>query len=268
MVEKFKEMFHLYKKKNTFSTTLASGQIDPNSICFIEETKEIWTQDNFYNIDAETSNFIERVKTFLGDNYTGESTLSTIIQGIEAGTNDTLKNIKANVGDTKVSLSDISNVFLAPLNNSTKKIDSKYLPSYVDDVLEYNTREAFPATGEKGKVYVVTTGADINTVWRWSGSTYIKIVDVKEPPVTKKSLGLDKVNNTSDADKPISTKQQVALNKKVDKVSGKGLSTNDFTDEYKNKLDNYKEPTDYSDTIESLQTNINNLDKKLAWKIL
>lgn len=29
------------------------------------------------------------------------------------------------------------------------------------------------------------------------------------------------------------------ISKKVDKVDGKGLSTNDFTDEYKNKLDNF-----------------------------
>lgn len=268
MAEKFKEMFHLYKRKSTFNTTLANDQIDLNSICFIEETKEIWTQGNFYNIDTETSNFIKRVKTFLGNNYTDGSTLSTVIQNIKTDTNNTLKNVKVNVGGTQVSLGDISSVFLAPLNNNTKKIDSKYLPSYVDDVLEYDTREAFPTTGEKGKVYVVTTGTNINTVWRWSGSTYIKIIDVKEPPVTKKSLGLDKVDNTPDADKPISTKQQNALNKKVDKVNGKGLSTNDFTNEYKSKLDNYKEPTDYSTTIENLQTTVNNLENKLTWKIL
>ena len=46
------------------------------------------------------------------------------------------------------------------------------------------------------------------------------------------------IDNTSDLDKPVSTATQTALNNKVDKVAGKGLSTNDFTDADKQKLDN------------------------------
>ena len=63
--------------------------------------------------------------------------------------------------------------------------------------------------------------------------------DSKENPhaVTKTQVGLDNVDNTSDMDKPVSTAQAEAIEKKVEKVSGKGLSTNDFTDEYKAKLD-------------------------------
>lgn len=56
--------------------------------------------------------------------------------------------------------------------------------------------------------------------------------------VTKTQVGLGNVDNTSDTNKPISTATQTALNNKVDKVSGKGLSTNDFTSAYKTKLDN------------------------------
>lgn len=59
--------------------------------------------------------------------------------------------------------------------------------------------------------------------------------------VTKSSIGLDNVDNTSDANKPISTLTQKALDNKVDSVTGKGLSTNDFTTAYKNKLDNIAE---------------------------
>ena len=54
---------------------------------------------------------------------------------------------------------------------------------------------------------------------------------------TKSDVGLSNVDNTSDKNKPISSATQTALNNKVDKVSGKGLSTNDFTIEYKTKLD-------------------------------
>jgi hypothetical protein len=54
--------------------------------------------------------------------------------------------------------------------------------------------------------------------------------------VTKSQLGLGNVDNTSDMNKPISTAVQTALNGKVDKISGKGLSTNDYTNEDKSKL--------------------------------
>ena len=48
--------------------------------------------------------------------------------------------------------------------------------------------------------------------------------------ITPENLGLGNVNNTSDANKPVSTAQQTALDSKVDKVIGKGLSANDYTD--------------------------------------
>lgn len=64
--------------------------------------------------------------------------------------------------------------------------------------------------------------------------------------VTKSQVGLDSVVNTGDSATPVSggtTKfttggAYTELNKKVDKVDGKGLSSNDFTNTYKNKLDN------------------------------
>lgn len=46
--------------------------------------------------------------------------------------------------------------------------------------------------------------------------------------LTKTDVGLANVDNTSDVNKPVSTAQQNALNTKVDKVTGKGLSTNDY----------------------------------------
>lgn len=52
------------------------------------------------------------------------------------------------------------------------KVPSAQLPSYVDDVLEYDNLAAFPATGEDGKIYVAK---DTNKVYRWSGSGYVII---------------------------------------------------------------------------------------------
>ena len=54
--------------------------------------------------------------------------------------------------------------------------------------------------------------------------------------VTKAQVGLGSVDNTADKDKPISTATQTALDTKVDKVSGKSLSTNDYTTSEKTKL--------------------------------
>ena len=55
--------------------------------------------------------------------------------------------------------------------------------------------------------------------------------------VTKQQVGLGNVDNTSDINKPISTAQQQALDTKVDKVAGKGLSTNDFDNDYKGQVE-------------------------------
>lgn len=52
------------------------------------------------------------------------------------------------------------------------KVPAAQLPSYVDDVLEYNNKAAFPAKGETGKIYVAI---DTNLTYRWSGSAYVEI---------------------------------------------------------------------------------------------
>lgn len=47
--------------------------------------------------------------------------------------------------------------------DSTGKVPSGQLPSYVDDVLEYNSLSNFPATGETGKIYIAK---DTNKTYR------------------------------------------------------------------------------------------------------
>jgi hypothetical protein len=54
--------------------------------------------------------------------------------------------------------------------------------------------------------------------------------------INKSTVGLGNVDNTSDAQKAISTATQAALNAKVDKVTGKQLSTEDYTTAEKSKL--------------------------------
>lgn len=64
-------------------------------------------------------------------------------------------------------------------------ISSLYLPSYVDDVLEFDSISAFPATGERGKIYVAL---DSNLTYRWTGSQYTEI---------SKSLALGETSETA-----------------------------------------------------------------------
>ena len=139
---------------------------------------------------------------------------------------------------------------LASLNESGI-IPSAQLPSYVDDVIEVDTFSNLPGTGESGKIYIVQ---DTNLTYRWSGTDYVEIskslalgetsstaysgdkgkattdkvnahvADFENPhQVTKEQIGLGNVDNTSDADKPISNATQTALNGKFSATDGNAL---------------------------------------------
>jgi hypothetical protein len=69
--------------------------------------------------------------------------------------------------------------------NESGLVPSSQLPSYVDDVLEYNTLSSFPPVGEDGKIYV---SEDTNLTYRWSGSQYVEI---------SKSLALGETSSTA-----------------------------------------------------------------------
>lgn len=91
------------------------------------------------------------------------------------------------------------------LMNNEEIIKSNHLPSYVDDVLEYNSVTKFPIYGESGKIYLDTS---TNKSYRWSGTQYVLIAltDI----VTSESDGLmssemyNKLEKTaSDLDKKV-----------------------------------------------------------------
>lgn len=84
---------------------------------------------------------------------------------------------------------------VCPLNASSK-IDSTYLPSYVDDVVEAYARSGQTAlsstwlatgsatgtviTPETGKIYILMADSGdyaANTQFRWGGTTYVKMAD-------------------------------------------------------------------------------------------
>lgn len=56
--------------------------------------------------------------------------------------------------------------------DSTGKVPSTQLPSYVDDILEFANYASLPVIGETGKIYVTL---DTNKTYRWSGTNYVEI---------------------------------------------------------------------------------------------
>ncbi len=109
------------------------------------------------------------------------------VNGIEAGAQvNTVTSVFGRTGAVTLSSNDVTTALtFTPENAANKgtangyasldsggKVPSTQLPSYVDDVLEYNNLASFPATGTAGVIYVAQ---DTNKTYRWSGSTYVEI---------------------------------------------------------------------------------------------
>ena len=186
-----------------------------------------------------------------------------------------ISNAMSALTKSDIGLSNVDNVQQIPMsqkgaNNGVAELDasgkvlSNQLPSFVDDVLEFDKLVDFPTTGEAGKIYVATS---TNLTYRWSGSGYVEIspslalgetsstayrgdrgkiaynhsqsahapsdaqknsditkaeieakltgkISTHSHSVSKADVGLSNVDNTSDADKPISTATQSALDLK------------------------------------------------------
>ena len=176
----------------------------------------------------------------------------------------------------------------------TGKVPASQLPSFVDDVLEFDSVTAFPEEGEAGKIYIAV---DTNITYRWSGTQYTMIssslalgeTSSTAYPGDKGKANADKLATIESgaqvnvienvkargADLPITDKRVIvpediaigdteptgdelvwfntsedyvfefggytkeeADNKFVAQVEGKGLSTNDYTNEEKSRVAN------------------------------
>lgn len=90
----------------------------------------------------------------------------TQVGGVTAGTIAGWANTKVDATQKGIANG------VCPLDG-TAKISATFLPSYVDDVIEVGSFALLPGPGEAGKIYVTL---DTNFEYRWSGSTYIRIV--------------------------------------------------------------------------------------------
>ena len=101
--------------------------------------------------------------------------------------------------------------------------------------VDKETNKSLMTADEHTKLSGIETGAQVNTVTGVKGSNEAEY-RTGNVSITKGNVGLGNVDNTADADKPISTAAQTALDGKVDKITGKGLSEANFTDAEKTKL--------------------------------
>lgn len=194
-----KKLIH-FKNKEAFDRELQAGNIMDTSICWIPDAKFIYTRGTYWycssKSDAEIQQLISDIETQLSNKVDK-------VEGKGLSTND----------------------FTDDLLNLLKKV-SKPL-NYKGSVPTYND---LPTEGNlEGDVWNVTK-TDVNYAWTgtdWDpfGSSAVNIVDDL---------------TTGGATAALSAEQGKVLkglvDTKVDKVSGKQLSTNDYTTAEKNKL--------------------------------
>lgn len=138
------------------------------------------------------------------------------------------------------------------------KVPAAQLPSYVDDVKEYENKAAFPETGESDKIYV---DIDTGSIYRWSGTQYIQInasvasADTAVKLATARKIAGVPFDGSADITIPAGnvgafTKEETnttflskadAATTYVAITPGKVLSDNNFTTELLTKLNGIEE---------------------------
>lgn len=84
----------------------------------------------------------------------------------------TTSNITSALGYTPADAAKLGTANGIAQLDTTGKVPAAQLPSYVDDVLEYNGKANFPASGESGIIYIDSA---TNITYRWGGSDYVAI---------------------------------------------------------------------------------------------
>ena len=125
--------------------------------------------------------------------------------------------------------------------DSNGLVPSTQLPSYVDDVIEVDTKVNLPTIGEKGKIYIVVNDDSSNgdtSTYRWTGTVYAMVSNTLNASDVKTLYEANPdTNEYSDAEKVLVDVSQVlettattlptAINElvsvKVDKIVGSSL---------------------------------------------
>lgn len=98
-----------------------------------------------------------------------DTKIDTINESIDGKATKSHKHSAADITSGTLSSDRLPSI---PVGKLDGVINSSNLPSYVDDVLEYENKTSFPTDGEAGKIYV---DKDTNLTYRWSGTAYVEI---------------------------------------------------------------------------------------------
>ena len=203
--------------KDLFLEALNAGNILDEAIVFIENTKEIWNHGHYFGGKG------------------GSEIDPEVLSGIETA----IAALQADKAD-KSELSDYA------LKSELPSLDG-YLTKTVADGL-YTTVTQYNTLSQT----VDNVNSDLQTFKNNVALTYATDQDVADAVaalVDSSPTTLDTLNELAAAlgnDPNFATTITNSLGNKVDKVSGKGLSTNDFTTTLKNKLDSL--PTTFAPT--------------------
>ena len=147
--------------------------------------------------------------------------------------------------DSGIAVSELSKLHVhenkSILDNTTASytVDDK---DKLDNIAEGATKVEASETNGNVKIDGTETTVYTHPTTEATAAAAVKVGKDSEghvvlgDPLTKSDVGLEKVDNTSDDEKPVSTATQTALDDKVDKVQGKDLSTNDYSNADKDKL--------------------------------
>ena len=132
------------------------------------------------NLNNRIDNLDDKIDKEIADREAEIDRIENKFDGVTDALEDALqKEIEdRKAGDTTITNS--LNAFISTKGqpgglaelDSTGKVPAAQLPSYVDDVLEFSTKDQFPQTGETGKIYVAK---DTNLTYRWTGTQYLEI---------------------------------------------------------------------------------------------
>lgn len=155
-------------------------------------------------------------------------------------------------------------------------ISSNQLPGFVDDVVEVET---LPDSGETGKIYIVTSGENVNKQYRWSGSQFVELTSgnivIGEVTGTAydggkgKNLESSLNNHVADTNVHVTTSEKELWNNKLDftALNDYALKTeipdvsNFATTEQVSEVE-AKMPTDYVTSVE-LEEEINIVESQI-----
>lgn len=235
------------------TTTTINGHALSSNVTITKADVGLGNVDNTADLDKPVSDAVQSALDDKVDKETGKglstndftNALLTKLNGIEAGAQvNKVTGVKGNsessyrVGNVNITKSNIGLGNVDNTSDANKPISTATqtaLDGKVDKATGMGLSSNDFTDALLAKLNGIEAGAQVNTVTGVKGnseSTY-RTGNIN---ITKANIGLGNVDNTSDANKPISTATQTALDNKVDKVTGKGLSTNDFTTTEKNKL--------------------------------